>query len=414
MNVIIETEDIVTCIADAVDLITDGIRNHHRRVACISYHIGKEYGLASNQLENLIVAALIHDIGALTSKENLSLLEFEEVKGNHAKYGARLLIGFKPFAHLAPIVEEHHTHWNKSKQDKPFNNLIPVESRIIYLADRIAVLIKPDFKLNQVEEIIKLISQDSGTRFQPDLVNIFCDVAQKESFWLEAKDALLSKLLVKTISRNLHLDSTELLNLGKIFSQMIDFRSSFTATHSTGVSTVAEMLAEFIGFSEDECLLMRLAGNLHDIGKLVIPIEILEKKGPLTTDEMDIIRSHTYYTDKLLLNIEEFYMIRVWGALHHEKLNGKGYPFKLKANQIPLGSRIMAVADVFTAITEDRPYRKGMKEIEVLQILDNMVTSGSLDKRVVNALIENYKVIDSKRCEKQSKALQEYLEFYEQ
>jgi len=100
--------------------------------------------------------------------------------------------------------------------------------------------------------------------------------------------------------------------------------------------------------------------------------------------------------------------------LHHEKLNGKGYPFKFKANQIPLGSRIMAVADVFTAITEDRPYRKGMEGIEVLKVLENMVTSGSLDKRVVNALIDNYKVIDSKRCEEQIKALQEYHEFYVQ
>jgi HD-GYP domain-containing protein (c-di-GMP phosphodiesterase class II) len=82
----------------------------------------------------------------------------------------------------------------------------------------------------------------------------------------------------KTMSRNLHLNSTELLNLGKIFSQMIDFRSRFTATHSTGVSIVAEMLAEFIGFSEEECLVMRLTGKLHDLGKLAMPTEILEKK----------------------------------------------------------------------------------------------------------------------------------------
>ncbi len=414
MDMIIKTEDIVNCMGDAVDLITEGVRDHHRRVACISYYIGKEYGLDSNQLGNLIMAAAFHDIGALSSKENMSLLQFEEDEGNHAKYGARLLVGFKPFAHLAPIIEKHHTHWSKSRQDKPFNNLIPVESRILYIADRIAILIKPDFKLNQVKEIIELISQGSGTKFQPELVNIFCEVSQKESFWLDAKDSLVSKAMSKTLSRNLHLNLNELMNLGKIFSQMIDFRSSFTATHSTGVSTVAEMLAEVIGFSEDECLLMRLAGKLHDIGKLVIPTEILEKKDSLTTDEFDIIRSHTYFTDKLLLNVDGFDTIRVWGALHHEKLNGKGYPFKLKANQIPLGSRIMAVADVFTAITEDRPYRKGMEKIEVVQILENMVTNGSLDKRVVKALIENYKDIDSRRGEAQSKAMQEYLEFYKQ
>lgn len=412
INMIIRTMDLIECIADAIDLICPEVNHHHRRVICISHYLGKAYGLSTNQLENLIVAAAVHDIGALTAKNHLDLLRFDETEGTHAKFGARLLTGFTPLAHIAPIIRYHHAPWQNDTCRDPHEEIIPFESRILYLADRISVLIHPDLTLNHVDDISKLIIANSGSRFHPDLVEIFRGIAQKESFWLDARDVVVHPLLEQTLARNLHLPSTDLLSLGKLFSQVIDFRSNFTATHSSGVSAVAGSLAEMMGFSADECFLMRLAGNFHDIGKLVVPETILEKNGSLSPDEFAIIRSHTYYTDRLLLGIQAFDTLRVWGALHHERLNGKGYPFKLISDQMPLGSRIMAVADIYTAITEDRPYRKGMTFSEISPIMNNMVKNGSIDRRVVDTLFENYDYVNNKRIEAQKRSLLEYREFY--
>lgn len=415
MRMIIRMMDLIECIADAIDLVSPEVNHHHRKVVCISHAIGQAYGLSTNQLENLIIAAAVHDIGALSLKKHLRLLDFDENDEMHAINGARLLNEFKPFAHIAPIIRHHHTYWQN--RDRKISGRqaeeIPIKSCIIHLADRISVLVKSDFQLNHVGEIVEKINSQSGFQFHPDLVAIFNRLALKESFWLDARDAVVQPMLKYNLARNLHLTTDELMALGKMFRQVIDFRSSFTATHSTGVATVARTLASLHSFSEDECLMMQLAGDFHDIGKLVVPESILEKQGPLSPDEFSIIRSHTYYTNRLLGSVTAFDTIRIWGALHHERLNGKGYPFRYNEQELPLGSRIMAVADIFTAITEDRPYRSGMKKVEVLRVMSNMVKQYAIDERIVKVLMEHYDFINDNRILAQEEALQDYRSFYQ-
>ena len=412
MDMTIQTIDLVECLSNAVDLISPKINDHHQKVIIISYYLGKAYGLSPSQLEDLLIAASIHDIGALTAKEHLDLLDFDEVEGDHSKYGASLLKAFKPFAHIAPIIKYHHSAWKDRNIAVTDGEEISILSRIIYLADRISVLIQPDFKLNQVEDISKLVYEKSGTSFHPDLVDAYREIAKKECFWLDIKEAAVHSTLKQILTHNLNLTASDLLELGTLLSQIIDFRSKFTAAHSSGVSAVACSLAETMGLSDHECLLMNLAGDLHDIGKLVVPEAILEKNGRLSSDEFDVMRSHAYYTDRLLSGISAFDSIRIWGALHHEKLNGQGYPFGLKEHQIPLGSRIMAVADIYTAVAEDRPYRKGMDRKDTMEVLNNLVKDGSIDKNVVGALMGDYSLIESNRIEAQNEALQKYIEFY--
>lgn len=403
MNKIIQIIDLVESIADAIDLISPEVNNHHRRVTCIASYLGKECALSSNQQENLITAAAVHDIGALTSELYRSALEFDEDDTRHALIGAKMIREFLPMHHIAPIIKYHHSPWQERTDEK-----IPLESRIIHLADRIAVLVTSNFHLGKVDAITRRITDRSGTSFQPDLVSVFMEVAKREAFWLDVKDALVQPMLSISLARNFNLQEQEIKALGQLYSQMIDFRSRFTVTHSSGVAATATSLARLLGFSANECTMMQLAGDLHDLGKLVIPESILNKRGRLTPEEYNIIRSHTYYTNRLLLNIRAFDTIRVWAALHHERLNGNGYPFHYNAEQIPLGSRIMAVADVFTAITEDRPYRQGMSNSEVRNVLSNMVLAESLDKRVVEALFENYEEINRSRQYEQKIAIEKY------
>ena len=124
--------------------------------------------------------------------------------------------------------------------------------------------------------------------------------------------------------------------------QIIDFRSAFTASHSIGVAESAQLLSKKLGFNKLEARMMYLAGLLHDIGKLSVPISILEKKGPLNNTEFNVIKKHTYYSYRIMSNIKGIESINQWASFHHEKLDGTGYPFAIKGSNLDLGSRIMA------------------------------------------------------------------------
>ncbi|MBO7375941.1 MAG: HD domain-containing protein, partial [Clostridia bacterium] len=169
--------------------------------------------------------------------------------------------------------------------------------------------------------------------------------------------------------------------------------------HSAGVAASATALARFAGMSEDECKMMKIAGHLHDIGKLKVPRAILEKPEKLTEEEFNIIKEHPYYTRLNTMNVEGFEKISQWAGFHHEKLNGKGYPFHLSAADLDTGARIMAVADIFSAITEVRPYRAGMSKDAAFGVLNENVKSGGIDGELVAFLGEHYEEIDRLREE---------------
>ena len=145
--------------------------------------------------------------------------------------------------------------------------------------------------------------------------------------------------------------------------------------------------------SEEDIFLLEIAGELHDIGKLSIPSSILHKEDKLTAEEKSIIKQHTYHTYYLIDRLNTMYTVRDWAALHHEKLDGSGYPFHLKANQLDLGSRVMAVADIATALSEDRPYRSRRSKKKILDILWDLVKDNKIDGDVVNTLEANFDYI---------------------
>ncbi|MEA4933762.1 MAG: HD domain-containing protein, partial [Lawsonibacter sp.] len=189
----------------------------------------------------------------------------------------------------------------------------------------------------------------------------------------------------------------DLIDLARIYSYLIDFRSPFTATHSASVAKVAQKLAELLHFSSTDCKKMLAAGYLHDLGKLTVDNAILEKQSALEPEEFDVIRSHTYYTYYLLDNIAGLDDLKRWAAYHHERLNGTGYPFHIGEDRLCLGSRIMAVADVFSALQEKRPYKEPMSQKETTTILNNMVKNKSLDPYIVGTILENFPVF-AKTC----------------
>ena len=220
---------------------------------------------------------------------------------------------------------------------------------------------------------------------------------------------LYSLLLHNGPYRRVEIDLASISTIGELFRNIIDFRSRFTSTHSSGVAECASTLSRIFGFSDMEVSLMNVAGSFHDIGKLAVPNSILEKPDKLTEEEYAVMRQHTHFTFSILNTIGGLQQIAEWAAFHHERLNGSGYPFHHKADKISTGSRIMAVADTFTAVAEDRPYRKGMQREEIEKILKKRADMNLLDKRIVDLLLENYGEVLTRVMEKQA-ASKEYYE----
>ena len=385
--------DMILALSEAVDLVSPELSRHHRQVASLSFRMAEEMSYDLGGKRDILFAALLHDIGALSVNERLELIENEPISvRSHCFRGAMLIEHYLPFAHAADIIRHHHQPWENGKV-KVFNGKeIPLGSYILHLADRICV--KIDYGKDILIQIPPLLDQcrrQGGAAYMPEALEAVSRLEKKEYIWLElGLQNPLENIPEEVILGMPMIDIEEIIVVSGILSHVIDFRSRFTSTHSSGVAKAAEKLAELAGFSERECKMMLIAGYLHDLGKLSIDNAILEKSAKLNAKEYDIIRGHTYFTYKILDKIEGFETINKWASYHHEKLNGAGYPFHLSAEDIPLGARIMAVADVFTALTESRPYREEMGKPEVLRILRSMVDNGSLCREVAGILTDHY------------------------
>jgi HD-GYP domain-containing protein (c-di-GMP phosphodiesterase class II) len=154
--------------------------------------------------------------------------------------------------------------------------------------------------------------------------------------------------------------------------------------------------------------LLHIAGNFHDLGKLAVPVEVLEKNGPLDANELFIMRSHSFHTYRVLDKIGGLDDINAWSALHHECLDGSGYPFRYTEKELPLGSRIVAVADVFSALTESRSYRHSLQSRDALKIIWKMGKENKLDRNVVSLVDRHFKDLMGVKATANDEALKEF------
>jgi HD-GYP domain-containing protein (c-di-GMP phosphodiesterase class II) len=268
---------------------------------------------------------------------------------------------------------------------------------------------RKSYILYQHEDIISAVKGFSNDKFHEKVVNSFIETSRREEFWLDlASNKLYPVLLHMGPYRNIEIDLKGIELISEVFRDIIDFKSPFTATHTTGVSACAEMLSQLFGLTGLDVKYMKIAGNLHDVGKLVVPNSILEKPGKLTSEEFAMIKSHTYFSYHIINTIAGLQHIAKWAAYHHEKLDGKGYPFRCKADELDIQCRIMTVADIFTAISEDRPYRKGMNRENVFKTIKEQTDLKLLDSKIVEMLFDNYDAIDQHVREKQSVAKEYY------
>ncbi len=399
--------DLVSCFSEALDLISPAVANHHKQVAYIAYSLARELNLSENQGKTVALAAGLHDVGALSLEERLESLQFDDHEFQpHAELGYHFLKDFKAIGNAASMIRYHHLHWDQGQGLQYNGEEVPIGSHIIHLADRIAVSIEKDQEiLQQSPDIIKTITAHTGTMFNPEHVEAFIKLANFEFFWLDIVSPSLGAIITRPLHyQSLEMDLAEMEQFAQFFAHMIDLRSPLNAYHSKGVAVSAEFIANKLGFSKLECQMLKIAGYLHDLGKLAVPLYILEKPTQLTKNEFSIIKGHAYYTYRILSNISQADVITAWASLHHECLDGSGYPFHIREKDLPLGSQIMAVADVLTAICEDRPYRIGMDKKSALQVLDSQVKEKRINGDLVAIPHKYYEEIDHLRVRAQSES----------
>lgn len=401
------TRDLAAALGATMNLINPAVEHHHEQVGYLSFLLARELGMGKEDYLVTVSAALMHDVGALFTEEQSSSLDFEVSPGTVAFIGANMMSDLPFFDQVGEVVRYCQRPWRTRSFLPPLDVEQPLSSAVIHLADRAVLLFKPDVPvLNQLDDIVSLVEQGSGSEFDPDVVEAFRSLARLECVWM---DLLYHPRMLMSMIPEEPVTLEQTVDLTRVMTRIIDYRSSFTAMHSAGVSASAVRLAELIGMSEEECLMMRIAGNLHDLGKIRTPRAILEKPGKLTAREFNVIKEHAYYTHSVLSRVRGFELICDWAALHHEKLDGTGYPFHYVAKQLPLGSRIMAVADIFSAITEERPYRTGMSREQTISVMRENVARGAISDTVVDVLLDNFDDVNDCRAEASEAEGQRYL-----
>lgn len=409
---------LLSALAKAMNLINPDMENHHQETAYLAYQIGMEMGLHTEDLHLIASAALLHDVGTIVMPQRENLAEIESHRREIAHIGAEMIRDLEPFEMIANIIELCQNGWRENVEfakTKACSRAVHgnIEQCIdvaecIHLADVISALWDEEGEiLNQVPMIREAVEAGRGTEFSDKAVDAFQRVSQREFVWM---DFVLNPTFLMFFTGDMHdLSLEETVELTQLMSRIIDFRSSFTAMHSAGVAASAKELARLAGMNEKDCMKMEIAGNLHDVGKLRVPNEILEKPGKLTEEEFNKIKEHPYYTRLILMDIEGFEEIADWAGFHHEKLNGRGYPFHFDSGFLSLGSRIMTVADIFSAITEERPYRKPMSREQAMKVMWENVERGEICRDIVQLLEDNYDAVNDARKKKSQEAGARYF-----
>ncbi len=235
---------------------------------------------------------------------------------------------------------------------------------------------------------VDIVRKRRGTWFDPALCDLFMDrLANDDSFWarLGSSNIIAEIGAFEPADEVQYVDQARLDQIARAFARVIDAKSPYTFKHSERVAQIVVGMADQIRMSAAEKRELSRAALLHDIGKLGVSNMVLDKKGRLTEDEWEQMRSHTLYTYSILKRVRGFSGIADLASAHHERLDGQGYHRSLPGTTLTLAARMLAVADQYEALTAARPYRGAMAPEEAVGILEQQVGTG-IDAQAFEAL----------------------------
>lgn len=381
------TMDFFLALSRLLDLAHPNLSDHQIKTAYISWQLGEVLGLDEDQMHNLIMAALIHDIGAIVLEEDEGIHDtfFEDKEDTYHGERAWFIVSKNlNNVEMADAIRFHHTDYSVLG-DKNFL------SQIIHLADSIER--KIDKKIDifmQSAYVRECVLKGKETEFHPEIVKAYFILEKRESFWFTLENPNLKTLFAKAPIKKEPIDN--IYKYSRLVRDILDFRSPYTVRHSTGVMVCAKLISESLEFDSEAVKKITLAGLLHDVGKLVVPDKILLKNGKLNSREVFNIRKHAYYTHAFLEDAQFDSDICKWASYHHERADGSGYPFRLNSEKIPFESKIISFSDIFVALIEDRPYRAGLDKDKVEKIMRSLIVDSD-DKLIIDTIFEKYQML---------------------
>ena len=270
----------------------------------------------------------------------------------------------------ADAIRHIDEHWDGTGiPDRRIGHEIPLFSRIILLAQTLDAF----YTQRGLLAAMKMVRERSNQWFDPQLVRIARSWREDIDWWesLQSPDATAMAVAVEPQQHTRYVDDKGLDDVARAFAEIIDAKSSYTYQHSTNVAKYARATAFELGFEKRDVAILNRAALLHDIGKLGVSSRILDKAGPMTDEERAEMQRHPLYTWEILQRVGAFKGFARTAALHHEKLDGTGYPWGVKAEELDVPSRILCVADIYEALTAHRPYRAGLTRDAALKIISS-------------------------------------------
>jgi HD-GYP domain-containing protein (c-di-GMP phosphodiesterase class II) len=428
--------ELISALSHALDMTEGQPPGHCIRSCWIGMQIGQAIGLKNKELWELYYTILLKDLGCSSNaaricqlyatddlsfkhdfktvdgsltqvldfvlqhtgakkgladrlKQTLSVIRHgnqwsKELMTTRCERGADIARQLRFSESVAEGIRGLDEHWNGG--GKPYGlkgDEISLFSRIALLSQVIDVFFTGTDKKACITEVRKR----RNSWFDPSLADAFFELAN-DDFWRNLAKADLSEEVVQLEPAKFQviLDEDYIDEIAIAFAQVVDSKSPFTAGHSSRVALITELLAKELGYTEERRRWLKRAALLHDVGKLGISNSILDKPGKLTDAEYAEVKLHAQYTGEILSRIDAFKILAGVAQAHHERMDGKGYPLGLQGDEITLDTRIITTADIFDAITADRPYRG---PIPVPQALDMMAESvgTQVDRSCFEALL---------------------------
>jgi HD-GYP domain-containing protein (c-di-GMP phosphodiesterase class II) len=441
----IRRSELLGALSHALDMVEGQPAGHCLRSCWIGIHIGWEIGLDEEKIWELYYTLLLKDLGCSSNAARICRLfltddlaikhDVKTVDGSlpealrfvlsHTALKAGLTDRFRTLINVflssgnigqelietrchrgADIARKMHfseavalgiqnldEHWDGGGLPLGLRaDAIPIYARIALLAQVVDV-----FQIADGTDAAKLeILNRSGTWFDPQLTSAFERVAANPEFWetLRSVDLQQAIFALEPAQQCSIVDEDYLDDIAAAFAQVIDSKSPYTSGHSERVTLFADLIAEQLGLQAEHRRWLKRAALLHDIGKLGVSNSVLDKAGKLDDDEWVAMRMHAADGERILSGVAAFGDLAVIAGAHHERLDGKGYSRGLKDDQIGLETRIITTADIFDALTADRPYRATMPVSKALAIMSEMVGT-ALDAACFNALQQVIASVDN-------------------
>lgn len=398
-------KQVIEVIHKTINCVEKKLLNHGERVAYIMLNLLKADGnYRYEEILRICAVSTFHDIGAykVTQKEKLSDVDIASPY-NHAVYGSLFIKYFSPLADLYNIVLTHHF------------------SPEYYKTRGIDVISKEGLLLNFVDQIDRIYLNthrfpkkilENNNNFLKEHVDLFVKAEKQYHFISKIFDGSYVNELYDFFGTKV-LAREEVIAYSKMLAYSIDFRSESTVKHTIVVEAISYQIAKLYELSDKKLTRIKIAAALHDIGKIGIPVEILEKPGKLTAEEYETMKSHAIIGYNILsgLGIDD---IRDIGTMHHEKLDGTGYPFGLKSEQITREMRIIVIADIVSALIGSRSYKDVFDKEKIIKILTDMVKYNKIDEEMTNLFIDNYDYLIEEANNECSELMNTYLNIKEE